>query len=79
MGEAFFAGYLLPWGQMSFGGAQVIVNLFSAIPLIGDPCRSGARRLRHRRRDAEPFLLLPRHRLPAGADRPHRRPYPRAA
>jgi ubiquinol-cytochrome c reductase cytochrome b subunit len=35
MGEAFF-GYLLPWGQMSFWGAQVIVNLFSAIPLIGD-------------------------------------------
>jgi ubiquinol-cytochrome c reductase cytochrome b subunit len=34
MGEAFF-GYLLPWGQMSFWGAQVIVNLFSAIPLIG--------------------------------------------
>ena len=28
-------GYLLPWGQMSFWGAQVIVNLFSAIPLIG--------------------------------------------
>ncbi len=35
MGEAFF-GYLLPWGQMSFWGAQVIVNLFSAIPLIGE-------------------------------------------
>ncbi|MGE5339110.1 MAG: cytochrome b [Gemmatimonadota bacterium] len=34
MGEAFF-GYLLPWGQMSFWGAQVIVNLFSAVPLIG--------------------------------------------
>src|ERR1700742_36685 len=34
MGEAFF-GYLLPWGQMSFWGAQVIVNLFSAIPFIG--------------------------------------------
>jgi ubiquinol-cytochrome c reductase cytochrome b subunit len=36
MGEAFM-GYLLPWGQMSYWGAQVIVNLFSAIPLIGDP------------------------------------------
>lgn len=36
MAEAFM-GYLLPWGQMSFWGAQVIVNLFSAIPLIGDP------------------------------------------
>ena len=34
MAEAFF-GYLLPWGQMSFWGAQVIVNLFSVIPLIG--------------------------------------------
>jgi ubiquinol-cytochrome c reductase cytochrome b subunit len=34
MAEAFF-GYLLPWGQMSFWGAQVIVNIFSAIPLIG--------------------------------------------
>ena len=34
MGEAFM-GYLLPWGQMSYWGAQVIVNLFSAIPLIG--------------------------------------------
>jgi len=35
MAEAFF-GYLLPWGQMSYWGAQVIVNLFSAIPVIGD-------------------------------------------
>ncbi|MBI5461140.1 MAG: cytochrome bc complex cytochrome b subunit [Gammaproteobacteria bacterium] len=35
MGEAFF-GYLLPWGQMSFWGAQVIVNLFAAIPIIGE-------------------------------------------
>src|SRR6476469_10883807 len=35
MAEAFF-GYLLPWGQMSYWGAQVIVNLFSAIPLIGE-------------------------------------------
>lgn len=34
MGEAFF-GYLLPWGQMSYWGAQVIVNLFSAIPWVG--------------------------------------------
>ena len=34
MGEAFF-GYLLPWGQMSYWGAQVIVNLFSTIPVIG--------------------------------------------
>ena len=34
MGEAFF-GYLLPWGQMSYWGAQVIVNLFAAIPIVG--------------------------------------------
>ena len=34
MGEAFF-GYLLPWGQMSYWGAQVIINLFSAIPFVG--------------------------------------------
>jgi ubiquinol-cytochrome c reductase cytochrome b subunit len=34
MAEAFF-GYLLPWGQMSYWGAQVIVNLFGSIPLIG--------------------------------------------
>ena len=34
MAEAFF-GYLRPWGQMSYWGAQVIVNLFSAIPFIG--------------------------------------------
>ena len=34
MGEAFM-GYLLPWGQMSYWGAQVIVNLFSAIPFVG--------------------------------------------
>ncbi|MGW8310539.1 MAG: cytochrome b [Thiogranum sp.] len=35
MAEAFF-GYLLPWGQMSYWGAQVIVSLFGAIPGIGD-------------------------------------------
>jgi ubiquinol-cytochrome c reductase cytochrome b subunit len=34
MAEAFM-GYLLPWGQMSFWGAQVIVNLFAAVPYIG--------------------------------------------
>ena len=31
-----FAGYLLPWGQMSYWGAQVIISLFGAIPAIGD-------------------------------------------
>jgi ubiquinol-cytochrome c reductase cytochrome b subunit len=35
MAEAFM-GYLLPWGQMSYWGAQVIVSLFSAIPVIGE-------------------------------------------
>jgi ubiquinol-cytochrome c reductase cytochrome b subunit len=34
MAESFF-GYLLPWGQMSFWGAQVIINLFDSIPFIG--------------------------------------------
>ena len=34
MAEAFM-GYLLPWGQMSYWGAQVIVNLFAAIPFVG--------------------------------------------
>jgi ubiquinol-cytochrome c reductase cytochrome b subunit len=34
MGEAFF-GYLLPWGQMSYWGAQVIINLFTSIPFVG--------------------------------------------
>ncbi|MDD5405027.1 MAG: cytochrome bc complex cytochrome b subunit [Sulfuricella sp.] len=34
MAEAFM-GYLLPWGQMSFWGAQVIINLFTAIPFVG--------------------------------------------
>src|SRR5512143_84387 len=35
MAEAFL-GYLLPWGQMSFWGAQVIVNLFAAVPFVGE-------------------------------------------
>jgi quinol-cytochrome oxidoreductase complex cytochrome b subunit len=35
MATAFF-GYTLPWGQMSFWGATVITNLFSAIPMVGD-------------------------------------------
>lgn len=36
MAEAFM-GYLLPWGQMSYWGAQVIISLFGAIPVIGEP------------------------------------------
>jgi len=35
MAEAFM-GYLLPWGQMSYWGAQVIINLFGAIPIVGE-------------------------------------------
>ncbi len=31
-----FMGYLLPWGQMSYWGAQVIVNLFAAVPVVGE-------------------------------------------
>jgi ubiquinol-cytochrome c reductase cytochrome b subunit len=34
-----FMGYVLPWGQMSYWGAQVITNFFSAIPVVGDPLR----------------------------------------
>jgi ubiquinol-cytochrome c reductase cytochrome b subunit len=35
MAEAFM-GYLLPWGQMSYWGAQVIISLFGAIPVVGE-------------------------------------------
>lgn len=35
MAEAFM-GYMLPWGQMSYWGAQVIISIFGAIPIIGD-------------------------------------------
>ena len=35
MAEAFM-GYLLPWGQMSYWGAQVIISLFGAVPIVGD-------------------------------------------
>ena len=36
MMAAAFMGYVLPWGQMSFWGATVITNLFSAVPIVGD-------------------------------------------
>ena len=67
MAEAFM-GYVLPWGNMSFWGAQVIVNLFGTIPVD----RAGAggvdpRRLRHRRCHAEPLLLAARGGGAAGA------------
>ena len=34
-----FMGYVLPWGQMSYWGAQVITGFFSAIPVVGEPIR----------------------------------------
>ena len=34
LAEAFF-GYVLPWGQMSFWGAQVIISLFGSVPVVG--------------------------------------------
>ena len=70
MAEAFM-GYLLPWGQMSYWGAQVIVNLFAGGALHRPrPGAADPRRLRRRRRDAEPLLQLPRDRRAAGAARP---------
>jgi ubiquinol-cytochrome c reductase cytochrome b subunit len=35
-----FMGYVLPWGQMSFWGAQVITSFFSAFPIVGEPIRT---------------------------------------
>ncbi len=52
-----FMGYVLPWGQMSFWGATVITNLFSAIPLVGESHRDLAvGRLLGRQPDAQPLL-----------------------
>jgi hypothetical protein len=74
MGEAFM-GYLLPWGQMSYWGAQVIINLFAAVPFIGEDLSTlDSWRLRRRRRHPEPLLRLPRHRPASGAARPGGRP-----
>ncbi len=53
-----FMGYVLPWGQMSYWGATVITNLFSAIPVVGDPVVTwlwGG--YCGRQSDAEPVLL----------------------
>ena len=53
-----FMGYVLPWGQMSFWGATVITNLFSAIPLVGDAITTwlwGGYSVDNR--DPEPLLL----------------------
>ena len=52
-----FMGYVLPWGQMSFWGATVITNLFSAIPVVGEPIvHLAVGRLLGRQPDAEPLL-----------------------
>ena len=53
-----FMGYVLPWGQMSFWGAKVITNLFSAIPLVGESIVDLAvGRLYGRQSDAQPILF----------------------
>ena len=54
-----FLGYTLPWGQMSFWGATVITNFFSAIPIVGESVVTwlwGG----YRRRQSDPPALLPR-------------------
>jgi len=72
MAEAFM-GYLLPWGQMSFWGAQVIISLFGAIPYIGEdlalrcPSFSGFQQSRwHRNQEEEgtQWRSAGRHSLP---------------
>ncbi len=53
-----FMGYVLPWGQMSYWGAQVITGFFSAFPLVGEPIRVlAAGRLRSGPGGADPLLL----------------------
>ena len=78
MGEAFF-GYLLPWGQMSYWGAQVIVNLFGTVPSSAGSRALDPRRLRRVGRDAQPLLRAARDRAAARAARPGGRAHPRAA
>ena len=79
MAEAFF-GYLLPWGNMSYWGAQVIVSLFGTFPLIGDFL------IEWIRGDyfisditLNRFFRAARGGAAAGADLPGRRAHPRAA
>ena len=79
MAEAFF-GYLLPWGNMSYWGAQVIVSLFGAIPGIGEVAgRVDSRRLLHLRHHAESLLRAARRRVAARAGVPRHRAHLRAA
>ena len=63
-----FAGYLLPWGQMSYWGAQVIISLFGAIPFVGDALVEWIqRRLCDLGYHAEPLLCVPCHPVAAHA------------
>ena len=79
MAEAFF-GYLLPWGNMSYWGAQVIVSLFGAIPVIGNGLVGvDPRRLLHLRHHAEPLLRVARDRGAARARAARRRAHHGAA
>src|SRR5215813_13973043 len=57
MATAFF-GYTLPWGQMSFWGATVITNLFSAIPLVGDSIDMVMGRVHSGRSHAQSLLCV---------------------
>jgi ubiquinol-cytochrome c reductase cytochrome b subunit len=67
MAEAFF-GYLLPWGQMSYWGAQVIINLFGTIPFIGEALAIWIRGdYNVSGRDAQSLLRAARGRRAAGA------------
>jgi ubiquinol-cytochrome c reductase cytochrome b subunit len=63
MAEAFM-GYVLPCGNMSYWGAQVIINLFGTIPGIGPAWSSGSAATTASRCDAEPLLLAARVALP---------------
>ena len=66
-----FMGYVLPWGMMSFAGATVITNLFTAIPLVGVGDRPLAvGRLCRRQPDAQPLLRSP---LPSAVHHRRRR------
>ena len=67
MAEAFM-GYVLPWGNMSFWGAKVIISLFGTIPYIGDDAGAVDHgRLHPGRRHAQPLLRAARDRAAAGA------------
>ncbi len=72
-----FMGYVLPWGQMSFWGATVITNLFSAIPVVGFRTSRSRGRLRFRRCPRRRQLCPARTRWASSARPPGRRSPPR--